>query len=360
MDNNSNTQPDLLLQEIAQEQPGFTYDRDSIAVEVTATAMLLKRVPIKVFTILGGLLGMGTFMGFMVLVGMNTPGAGILFLIFGLCLLGTAELLIRSNREALAASFGISLYITGYVLLAFGVGQLTDSSTGAALALACAAAVAIAVSVSAIGVFIAVLVLNGSLLSLIFSHEVYPLTHGLIALLALVLAFLSLNEARLIAASRRFALVLGPVRMGVIFSLVMTLALFVHQKFFSTTITYFWVSSLILIACLLLLVYRVLRDVAILSPKAKLLIYTCAVLLLAPFILTPSVPGALLILLASFYIGHKPGFWVGLLALAYFIILYYYDLNMTLLAKSGVLVASGLLFLGGFILLNNYLKRHVD
>lgn len=358
MVNNDNTPLDALLQEIAQEQPGFTYDRDSIAAENTATASLLKRVPMKVLTILGGLLGMSTFIGFLLAAGLYNSGFGMLF--FGLCSLVGAELLIRTNKEGAGDSIGISLYITGYALLAVGVGQLTDSSMGAAMALTCAAAVTIGVSVSAMGVFIAVLVLNGSLLSLIFSHEVYPLTHGLIALLALVLTFLSLNEARLIAASRRFALVLGPVRMGVIFSLVMTLALFVHQKFFSTTITYFWVSSLILMACLLLLVYRVLRDVAILSPKTKLVIYTCAVLLLAPFILTPSVPGALLILLASFYIGHKPGFWVGLLALAYFIILYYYDLNMTLLAKSGVLVASGLLFLGGFILLDSYLKRYAD
>ncbi|WP_073851701.1 DUF4401 domain-containing protein [Pontibacter flavimaris] len=358
MDKNDNTQLDTLLEEIAQEQPGFTYDRDSIAAENTATASLLKRVPMKVLAILGGLLGMGTFIGFLLAAGLYNSSVGMLFL--GLCGLVGAEWLIRTNKEAAVDSVGVSLYITGYALLAVGIGQLTDSITGAALALACASAVAIGVSVSAIGVFLAVLVLNGSLLSLIFSHEVYPLAHGLIALLALILTYLSLNEARLIAASRRFALVLGPVRMGVIFSLVITLALFVHQKFFSTTITYFWVSSLILIACLLLLVYRVLRDVAVFSPKTKLVVYTCAVLLLAPFILTPSVPGALLILLASFYIGHKPGFWVGLLALVYFIILYYYDLNMTLLSKSGVLVASGLLFLGGFILLNNYLKRHAD
>ncbi|WP_266203295.1 DUF4401 domain-containing protein [Pontibacter kalidii] len=362
MANNDNIQLDALLQEIAQEQPGFTYDQDSIAAENTATASLLKRVPIKVLTILGGLLGMGTFIGFLLAAGLYNSSLGMLF--FGLCGLVGAEWLIRTNKEAAADSVSVSLYIMGYVLLAIGTGQfaeeVVDSDTAVALVLACAAAVAIGISVSAIGVFVAVLVLNGSLLSLIFISEVFSLSHGFIALLAFTLTYLSLNEAKLIAASRRFALVLGPVRMGVIFSLVITLGLFVHQKFLASPIEHFWVSSLFLIACLLLLVYHVVKDAAISSLKTKLVMYTSTTLLLAPFILTPSVPGALLILLASFYIGHKPGFWVGLLALVYFIILYYYDLNMTLLAKSGVLVASGLLFLGGFILLNNYLKRHAD
>ncbi|WP_276498732.1 DUF4401 domain-containing protein [Pontibacter litorisediminis] len=358
MENNETAQLDALLQELAQEQPGFTFDRDSIVAENTATASLMKRVPIKVLTILGSLLGMATFIGFLLAAGLYNSSIGMLF--FGLCSLAGAEALIRTKKDASADSIGVSLYITGYVLLAVGIGQFTENTTAVAVILACVAAIAIGVTVSTISVFIAVLVLNGSLLGLIFIHKVYFLSHGFTAILALVLTFLSLNEARLIAVSRRFALVLGPVRMGVIFSLAATLALFVHQKFLSTTIAHLWVSSLVLIGCLLLLVYRVLRDVAILSPKTKLVIYTCAVLLLAPFILTPSVPGALLILLASFYIGHKPGFWVGLLALVYFIVLYYYDLNMTLLAKSGVLVASGLLFLGGFILLNNYLKHHAD
>jgi uncharacterized membrane protein len=81
-------------------------------------------------------------------------------------------------------------------------------------------------------------------------------------------------------------------------------------------------------------------------------------LVLLPTILAPSVPGALLVVLSSFYIGHRTGFWVGLLALAYFLVLYYYDLNMTLLAKSGVLVLTGSLFLAGLYLLNRYLRSH--
>jgi hypothetical protein len=52
--------------------------------------------------------------------------------------------------------------------------------------------------------------------------------------------------------------------------------------------------------------------------KLQLLIYGCCCLVLAP-----SISGALLIMLSSFYIGHRTGFVIGLLALLYFIILYY-------------------------------------
>ncbi|MCX2741280.1 DUF4401 domain-containing protein [Pontibacter anaerobius] len=358
MANTDTTQLDALLQELEQEQPDFYYDRDSIEAETSHTASLLKRVPIKVLTILGGLLGMTTFMGFLLMAGLYNSGIGMLF--FGICFLVGSEALIRLKKDATADAMGVSLNIMGYALLTIGTGQMTDGDTAVTLVLACAALMIISLSESAICVFISVLVLNGSLLSLIFIHEAFSLSHGLIAILAAILTYMSLYEAKLLAGSPRFGLVLGPVRMGVIVSLVIVLALFVHQKFLSTSIEHFWTSSIFLAGCLLLLVHHVLRGMPMVSKQAHGVIYTCCVLLLAPFILTPSVPGALLILLASFYIGHNPGFWVGLLALVYFVILYYYDLNMTLLAKSGVLIASGLLFLGGFVLLNNYLKSYAD
>ncbi|MDO6389238.1 DUF4401 domain-containing protein [Pontibacter sp. BT731] len=345
-----------VLEQIAQEQPDFRYDELAIAAEIDHSTSLLKRWPVKVLTILGGLLAMGTLMGAIA----STPllSSGIAMLVFGLIFLVGAEVIVRVNKDTTADALGISMNITSYVLLAFGVGQLTDSGTAAALTLGIASALVLVFSRSAVCVFIAVLVLNGSLLSLIFIHKVYNLSHALIVVLAGILTFMSLHEAKLLALSRRFALVFGPVRMGLIFSLIVTLVLFVHQKLLSSNITHFWLSGLFLIGCLLLLLHRVLRESGVKDQKTLAIFYTCCAVVLLPTVLAPSVPGALLVVLSSFYIGHRTGLWVGLLALAYFLVLYYYDLNMTLLAKSGVLVLTGSLFLAGLYLLNRYLRSH--
>ena len=360
---NTNQHLSELLHEITQEQgESFTYDGAGIEQEAQQGSLRISQLAVKVLVILGGLLGASTFLGFLVAAGLyNSPVA---MAVLGVILLAGAEWLIRNNKESAADSIGVSFNIIGYILLAVGVGQMVeeimDSGTAVALVLACAAALLMLISHSSICTFLAVLVLSNSLLGLLFIHKVYNIAHGLIVLQAAILTFMSLNEAKLIAQSTALNAKYSPVRMGVIFSLVITLALFVHQKFLSTAIGHFWVSGLFLSGCLLYLLYKVLQDTSITNIKTKAAFYTCCLLILAPTVIAPSVPGALLILLSSFYIGHRPGFWVGLLALVYFVILYYYDLNMTLLAKSGVLVASGLLFLVGFFLLNKFLKSYAD
>ncbi|MEJ8801177.1 DUF4401 domain-containing protein [Pontibacter sp. H249] len=356
-------QLDALLHGIAQEQgEGFTFDRASIEQEAQQNSLRISQLAVKVLVILGGFLGASTFLGFLVAAGLyNSP---IAMATLGIILLAGAEWLIRNKKESTADSVGVSFNIIGYILLAVGVGQLVeevmDSGTVVALVMACAATLLILFSHSGICTFLAVLVLNGSLLGLLFIHKIYNGAHALIILQGAILIFMSLNEAKLIAASAKLNTKYGPIRMGVIFSLVITLGLFVHQKFLSSAIGYFWVSGLFLSGCLIYLLHRVLQNTDITNIKTKAAFYTCCLLILTPTVVAPSVPGALLILLSSFYIGHKPGFWVGLLALAYFVILYYYDLNLTLLAKSGVLVASGLFFLGGFVLLNRYLKSYAN
>lgn len=150
-----------------------------------------------------------------------------------------------------------------------------------------------------------------------------------------------------------------PLRMGLVFSLLAGLVLLVHQPILSTKITHFWVSSLFLVVALLYVVAKVLQQAAVADRRTQAIIYGCC-LVLAPTVLTPSIAGALLVMVSSFYIGHRLSFVIGLLALAYFVILYYYDLQFTLLVKSGILVLNGCLFIGGYLLLQKHLKSYVE
>jgi hypothetical protein len=356
---NSEQTLDVLLQEIEQEQDAnFVYDRSSIERDIELHAQNRASLAIKVLTILGGLLGTSTFLGFFVAAGLyDSP---VSMLVVGVMLLIGAEWLIKVKKDATIDSIGVALTIAGYFMLGIGVQQVTHSNTAVASVLGLVAVLLLIFSESKICVFISVLVLAGSLLSLLFILKVAYLVHGLTAALGALLTYISLNEAKLIATYHRLNLMYSPIRIGVVFSLALTLGLTVHQKFLSANIGHLWISSMVLIIFVLILLTNVLKHTTIIRSKTKAICYACGAVLLVPFILTPSVPGALLILLSSFYMGNKFGFWVGLLALVYFIVLYYYDLNMTLLAKSGIMIASGLLFLGVFVLLNRYLKSYAD
>lgn len=349
-------QLDSLLHQIAQEQSDFSYDEVAIVAEIDHSTSLLKRWPVKLLTILGGMLAMSTFMGFLMMAGLYNSGVGMF--VFGLGFLVGAEVLVRIEKTFTADAMAVALNIAGYVLLGIGMGSMSESATAVALTLGIAALLVLLFSRSTICVFLAVLVLNGSLLSLIFIHKVYNLAHVLVTVLAGLLSYVSLFEAKLLATFRTFIHAFGAVRMGLVFSLLGVLVLTVHQDMLSTRIGYMWVSGVVLIGCLLLLLHRVLRESGLTDKKTLATFYTCCGLVLLPTVLAPSVPGALLVVLSSFYIGHRTGLWVGLLALAYFLVLYYYDLNMTLLAKSFVLMGTGALFLGGLYLLNRYLRSH--
>ena len=360
MENTDKNYLDTLLQSIAQEQgEGFTYDQELITQEELHGEFKVSALAIKILTILGGLLASSTFLGFFLAAGLYDSPAALSVL--GVMLLAGAEWLVRYKENASADALGVSLNIVGYILLLAGLNQLVQNDSVVAAILACVALLIISVSESAICVFLSVLVLNGSLFAIIVDKkELYNLAHGLVMLQAAILTYMSLHEAKLIASSPKYNTRFNPVRIGIALSLVFSLGLFVHQKVLSTHINYLWISGLFLIGCVLILLHRILKEAAITNTKTQVVFYTCCALVLAPTILTPSIPGALLVLLTSFYIGNKTGFWVGLLALVYFVIMYYYDLNMTLLAKSGVLVASGLLFLGGFVLLSKFLKSYAD
>lgn len=344
------------LDKIAREQPDFNYDEQAIAAEIDHAASLLKRWPVKLLTMLGGVLAMSTLLGFLMMAGLYNSGIGMF--VFGLGFLVGAEVLIRIEKTFTADAMAVALNMAGYVLLGIGTGVHAESETAVALALGIAAGFVLLFSRSTICVLVAVLVLSGSLLSLVFIYKVYSLVHVLVALLAGLLMAMTLLEAELLATFRRFISAFGAVRTGLVLSLLVLLALTVHQGVFLTNIAHLWVSSMVLLGCLLLLLRRVLRESGVREKKPLAVFYTCCALVLLPTVLTPSVAGALLAVLSGFYSGHRMGFWVGLLALAYFIVRYYYDLHMTLLAKSGVLVLTGALFLGGLYLLNRFLRSH--
>ncbi|NDK57188.1 DUF4401 domain-containing protein [Pontibacter fetidus] len=354
----SNEKLQRVLQTIAHEEGNsFTYDAAEIETEARYSSSRYTNLPIKLLTIFGGFLATLFFMGFLFSTGLYNSTVALL--VFGVAFIVGSEVISRLRHDLLLDAVSVSLNITGYLLFGMGVSELNSDVT-LALLLAGIAAIFIVVSGSMVLLFLATLVFWGSLVSLPLIFEMPELLYVHVGVMAAILVYLSLHEARLIAQHPRLNKLYAPVRIGSVFSFIGLLILLAHHTLLPEKLEYLWVASLLLIVALLVVLRRIMHDNGVTDSKTQTIVYTCCIALLAPTILTPSLAGALLVVLASFYIGHHLSFIVGLLALGYFIILYYYNLQLTLLAKSGILVLTGCLFLGGLYLLNRYLRNHAN
>ena len=108
--------------------------------------------------------------------------------------------------------------------------------------------------------------------------------------------------------------------------------------------SYLWISSLVIIGANLFSIYKIMDGLDIGESK-NVLVMALATIIFLPTIFSPFISGAILILILNYHIGHRTGIAIGVIALIYSVSQYYYDLNLTLLQKSGVLVLSGVLFL---------------
>jgi uncharacterized membrane protein len=77
------------------------------------------------------------------------------------------------------------------------------------------------------------------------------------------------------------------------------------------------------------------------------LIFTAVIAAVVCLLLPPGGSAALVILMLAFVLGHWPLAIVGMLLEVYFVPRFYYDLEMSLLTKSWVLMAAGTALLAG-------------
>ncbi|WP_161889860.1 DUF4401 domain-containing protein [Pontibacter russatus] len=353
-----NTEPlDTLLRQLREtEGETFIYDRARIDEEVKQRTPLLANLPVKLLTIFGGILASLFLLGFLLATGLYDSPVGML--VTGLLLLAGSVVVLRLRNDIMVETSCVSFHIFGYFLFSLGFSELVQNEPALYMLLALIALGVLYTAVNSIFTFLAVLVFCGSLAAIILDLGAYNLLHGYIGIVAGLLTYMSLREAALISQRPWFSRLYGPVRMGLVVTLVAALALLVHQRLASANITHYWLSGLLLVAAVLLVVSKAVRQAGLANRRQQVLVYACCGLVLAPTVLSPAVPGALLVMLTSFYIGHRTSFIIGLLALIYFVILYYYDLQFTLLQKSGLLVLTGALFTGGYLLLQKHLKGY--
>ena len=350
---------DILLRQLQEEEgETFVFDQAKISEDAKRNVPLLANLPVELLTILGGVFASLFLMGFLFAAGLY--GSHTAMLLVGLLSVAGSVVLARVRNSTMAETSCVSFHLIGYLLLGIGFSGLFPDETLLYSVLALMALGSLFAAASPALTFLAVLVFSGSLAAIILEHQAFQLMHVYIGVVAALLTYISLREASLISRGAWFNRVYRPVRMGLVVALLSALVLLAHQRLLSMGITHYWLSGLLLVAAVLFVVSKVVRQVGLVKGRQRALLYTCCCLVLAPTVFAPAVPGALLAMLTSFYLGHRAGFAVGLLALIYFVVLYYYDLQFTLLQKSGILVLSGTLFIGGYLLLQQHLKAYAD
>lgn len=333
----------MINQVMAIEGEGMTIDEERVMAEYQQLNANRSGIAIKVLTILGGILATLFFLGCLVVAGIYNSGMAMTIL--GIFAVAGAMVLNKVTDKLIFDTAAVTFFIAGLFLLGFGLGELRVHENVIYIVLIVVALGTLATIQNYILAFIAVLVANGSLMALLMNNRGYNLLYIFIALLIAGILGIVLKEAAWITGSKKTNRLYNPLRMGLICSLLGALVFIANHRFMPPSFYYSWIAVLTAIAAILYITPDILHVLQVQEARHRKLLYTAVVVVLLSTVLAPAITGALFVLLVCYRVNYKTGVVLGIVALVYFISQYYYDLQVTLLTKSILLMASGILFL---------------
>ena len=194
------------------------------------------------------------------------------------------------------------------------------------------------------------MVIIGAMLAIIFDLESEIAVYSFIFLLACAILYRYGWENRGFVV--KYYDVIQPMGMGVVVSFLGLLILPSIIEEMGMAFRW-WITAVTLWPLLVATIYLIAKDVEQ-EPFKPPVIYLLGlvVLLMVPALRMPGLLGGLMVLLLSFWRWDRLMLGTAVVMLLYYISAYYYWLEWTLLMKSFVLFATGLLFL-----LGNYVVR---
>jgi len=298
---------------------------------------------IKILSISGGFLATLTFLGFLAISGLYKSEIGLV--IVGIGFIISAIGLNKIYDKLIIDTFSISIYVIGFVLIAFGLLEMDVDDNIIAILISLIAFSSLIITQIFMLSFISVIAISSCFLFLIISNNSYDLIHLYVAVNTLILTYIFLSEAKIISSNNILSRLYNPIRIGIVFSLLFGLFSVGKRDLIPLSQDKIWLSSIVMIIVTMYLVKIILRINEISNVKSKVKIYTLSTLILVSTIFSPSISGAIIIILLSFLVNYKTGLAIGIISIIYFISQYYYDLNFTLLTKSIILFVSGIMFL---------------
>ena len=313
-------------------------------------------IAIKVLSVIGGFVGTLAIVGFLLLTGLQSSEIGLLTT--GIIFIVISILINKKSDKLILDTFSITAYVVGIFLLIFGLGEMDFNENAIAILVLIIALGSLFLTQNYIMSFVSILVVSGSLLMLlVFLQKTYTLIHLFNTIIVIAMTYVFLNEAKLIKMGHKLSKLYEPLRIGLVVSFILGLLFLRTRRLHELPINYLWIYSVILFIAILYVISKVLQVMQITNLNYKIGIYVLSAVLLVLTAFSPSILGAILLILLSFYVNYKFSFILGIVALIYFVSQYYYDLHYTLLTKSIMLFASGILFIALYLFTTKYTKN---
>ncbi|MCU7617992.1 DUF4401 domain-containing protein [Chryseobacterium sp. PBS4-4] len=311
---------------------------------------------IKILSVFGGLMSGLAFVGFLFLTGLFESNQGLV-IFGGLCIAGSI-LLNKAVHKIIIDTMSVTFYLIGFVLLGIGLSDSIHNESIICFIFMLIALCSLLVVQNYIISFVSILMINGCTVALLTFNELTSMIYIYIALIAVLITFLFLNEAKILALKNIVSKLCEPLRSALVFTFLGTFIFVNYEKSSSFSYAYFITSSVVIILSILYVVYHLFKILNIKTTQHKTITLIATAVLLAPTANSPAISGAILIILVSFMVNYKTGFGLGIIAFVYFISMFYYNLQFTLLTKSIILFSSGILFLTLYFFTRKKLISH--
>lgn len=338
----------------ASEGPSFEVDEAKVKEEMREYQATDAHISVKLLSVLGGIFATAAFMGFLMLTGVYESKT--VLVASGLVFIGASVLMNNRYDHLLLDTFTITLYVMGFVLLALGLGEWEVQENFIIASFLVLAVLSLIFAQNYMLTLVAVLIFSGSLAACFAVNDLENLILILYAFFGAGLIILTTQEARIISTSARYNRLYQPLQLGFFISLVAVLFFLALDGKFSVQIKYLWAYAALAWLATSWMVWKVMKSQEVTESKHQLQVFVLMVLLLIPSLFAPYIAGAIFLVILTYYYGFRTQFYLSIAFLVYAFSQYYYDLNLTLLAKSGILFSSGLLLILGRFIFNKQLK----
>ena len=335
------------------ENKELTFDEEAIFADYQKEEEDDQSLAIKILSIFGGIFAASAFLGFILIGGLYDMEVGLL--IFGVSFIAVAIWISKTYDKIFMDTISISFYMIGFILFGISLEKQQVSQNVISIIFIILSLISLKVVQNYLISFVSVLIINGSVFTLIVSNDAVNLVYLYVSVLTSVLTYVFLKEAKIIRIDKTFMRLYNPIRAGMLFSFVSVLAGFSMYKAFPVFPYYIWLSSFVIIGAIMYVLFHLFDVFNITKTQDKAAIYIVSALLLLPAVYSPAILGAILVILLSFLVNYRVGLVVGVIAFLVFVSQYYYNLDFTLLTKSILLLSSGVLFLALYLFIHKKL-----
>jgi len=257
------------------------------------------------------------------------------------------------------SQMALAVCLAGEGLMVYAVARISDSFEVTILSFIVLEVVLIAFYTDPVHRFLSLASIIIALAGLLFKWEAQSFIHVIVIAGAIAFVVLVNSEQKYLA--KGLARLMTPIKWGVLFgqlSVLMLSTIYVLPELMKD-FEFFplpWISSVGLGLLFLYLVFRAIQAESFqLTTAAMATIYTICALAIVGASMAPGLIMALIILLLGFSRADRVLLGVAIGFFAVFLAAFFYGIEVTLLMKSVVLVATGIVLLVGRFILKSYL-----